>query len=69
MNEAVRVGVSVPSSSTTRTVAAAPGSGRTPEYYVDAEEAAKFLGGIHRRKVLQMARDGIIPAHALGDGR
>jgi excisionase family DNA binding protein len=41
---------------------------RTLEYYVDAGESGKFLG-IHRRTVLQMARDGIIPAHPLGDGQ
>jgi excisionase family DNA binding protein len=68
MNEAVKVGASARSSSTARTVTAAPASGRTPEYYVDAGEAAKFLD-IHRRTVLQMARNGIIPAHPLGDGR
>jgi excisionase family DNA binding protein len=59
MNEAVRVGASV---------TAAPASVRTPEYYVDAVEAAKFLH-INRRTVLQMARNAIIPAHPLGDGR
>jgi hypothetical protein len=30
------------------------------EYYVDAGEAAKFLG-IHRRTALQMARDAVLP--------
>jgi excisionase family DNA binding protein len=68
MNEAVRVGALARSSSTASPVTAAPASRRAPEYYVDAGEAAKFLG-IHRRTVLQMARDGIIPAHPLGDGR
>jgi len=38
------------------------------EYYVDAGEAAKFLG-IHRRTALQMARDAVLPAHPLGEGR
>ena len=37
------------------------------EYFVDAAEAAKFLG-LNRRTVLKMARDGNIPAHPLGDG-
>src|SRR5215813_11788096 len=37
------------------------------EYFVDAAEAARFLG-IHQRTVLRMARDGKIPAHPLGDG-
>jgi excisionase family DNA binding protein len=68
MNEAVKVGASARSSSTARTVTAASASGRTPEYYEDAEEGAKFLR-IERRTLLQMARDGIIPAHPLGDGR
>jgi excisionase family DNA binding protein len=68
MNEAVRVGALDRSSRTASTVTAAPASSRTPEYYVDAREAAKFLG-IHRRTVLQMARDDSIPAHPLGDGR
>ena len=39
---------------------------RFPEYYVDAGEGAKFLG-IHRRTVLQMARDSVLPAHPLGE--
>jgi excisionase family DNA binding protein len=68
MNEAVKVSAPARSSSAARTVTAAPASGRTLEYYVDAEEAAKFLD-IHRRTVLQMARDGIIPGHPLGNGR
>lgn len=38
------------------------------EYYVDASEAAKFLG-VCRRSALKMARDGTIPAHPLGDGQ
>jgi excisionase family DNA binding protein len=68
MNEAVKVGASAPSSSTARTVTAASASARTPEYYEDAEEGAKFLR-IERRTLLRMARDGVIPAHPLGDGR
>jgi hypothetical protein len=62
MNETVKVGAYARPSSTARTETAVPAPGRTPEYYVDAEEAAKFLD-IHRRTVLHMARDGIIPAH------
>jgi excisionase family DNA binding protein len=46
---------------------AAPALRRFPEYYVDAGEGAKFLG-IHRRTVLQMARDSVLPAHPLGEG-
>ena len=34
------------------------------EYFVDADEAARFLK-LDRRTVLQWARDGRIPAHPL----
>lgn len=34
---------------------------------VDAEAAAEFLGA-STKHVLRMARDGKIPAHAIGDG-
>jgi excisionase family DNA binding protein len=37
------------------------------EHYVGAAEAAKFLS-ITRRTLLQMARDGVVPAHPLGNG-
>ena len=37
------------------------------EYFVDAAVAAKFLG-LNRRTVLKMARDGVLPAHPLGEG-
>ena len=65
MNEAVKT--SAPPRSSNRILTAAPATGWSTEYYVDAGEAGKFLG-IHRRTVLQMARDGVIPAHPLGDG-
>jgi excisionase family DNA binding protein len=68
MNETVRVGAPAPSSSAASTVAAAPISRLIPEYYVDAGEAAKFLR-ICRRAALQMAREGVIPAHPLGNGK
>lgn len=38
------------------------------ELYVDATEGAKFLS-IHPRTLLRMARDGVVPAHPLGDGQ
>ena len=38
------------------------------EHYVGAQEAAQFLS-VHRRTLLQMARDGIVPAHPIGDGQ
>jgi excisionase family DNA binding protein len=37
------------------------------EYFVDATEAAAFLG-INRRTLMKMAREGLLPAHPLGDG-
>jgi excisionase family DNA binding protein len=68
MNEPVTTSAPPRSTNTTRIVTVAPATGWSAEYYVDAEEAGKFLG-IHRRTVLQMARDAVIPAHPLGDGR
>lgn len=41
---------------------AAPNS--SPEYFVDGDTAALFLG-ITRRTLLQKVRDGKIPGHAL----
>lgn len=38
-----------------------------PERFVDADEAAKFLS-LPRRRVLDLARTGKLPAHAIGDG-
>jgi len=38
-----------------------------PEYFVDAVDASRFLA-LHPRTVLEMARQGSIPAHPLGDG-
>jgi excisionase family DNA binding protein len=37
------------------------------EYFVDAAAAAKFLG-LNRRTLMKMARDGVVPAHPLGEG-
>ncbi len=39
----------------------------TPERFVDANEAAKFLS-LTRRRVLDLARAGILPAHPIGNG-
>ncbi len=39
----------------------------TPEVFVDADEAAKFLF-LRRRRILQLARMGKLPAHPIGDG-
>jgi hypothetical protein len=37
------------------------------EPYVDADRAAEFLS-LTRRRVLEMARGGILPGHPLGEG-
>jgi hypothetical protein len=37
------------------------------ENFVDADEAAKFLS-ITRRRILDLARTGKLPAHPIGDG-
>src|SRR3989442_7472391 len=42
--------------------------GRTHEPFVDADRSAEFLM-ITRRRVLEMARAGEIPAHAMGEGK
>ena len=41
---------------------------REIEPFVDASKAAEFLV-ITRRRVLEMARAGVIPAHAIGEGQ
>jgi Helix-turn-helix domain len=39
----------------------------TPEHFVDADEAAKFLS-LTRRCVLDLARAGKLPCYPIGDG-
>jgi len=39
----------------------------TPEHFVDADEAAKFLS-LTRRRVLDLARMGQLPSHPIGHG-
>jgi excisionase family DNA binding protein len=39
----------------------------TPERFVDADEAAKFLS-LTRRRVLELARARKLPGHPIGDG-
>jgi excisionase family DNA binding protein len=39
----------------------------TPERFVDADQAAKFLS-LSRRRVLDLARAGKLPGHPVGDG-
>ena len=42
-------------------------SPETPEHFVDAAEAAKFLF-LTRRRILELARAGKLPGHPIGDG-
>jgi len=37
------------------------------EQFVDADEAAKFLS-LNRRRILELARAGRLPAHPIGEG-
>jgi hypothetical protein len=39
----------------------------TPERFVDADEAARFLS-FTRRRVLDLARAGLLPGHPVGNG-
>jgi hypothetical protein len=39
----------------------------TLECFVDADEAGKFLS-LNRRRILELARAGKLPAHPIGDG-
>jgi excisionase family DNA binding protein len=39
----------------------------TPERFIDADEAAKFLS-LTRRRVLDLARARKLPGHFIGDG-
>lgn len=41
---------------------------QTLEGFVDADEAATFLS-VTRRRILELARAGEIPAHPLGSGK
>src|SRR5690349_8001430 len=38
-------------------------------HYLDAEQAASFLGGLNSRTVTRWAREGYIPAYPLGEGK
>ena len=37
------------------------------EHFVDADEAARFLS-LKRRRILELARAGKLPAHPIGEG-
>ena len=49
------------------TVDSTPDDRGKPEPYVDADMAAAFLS-LRRRRVLELARRDLIPAHPLGEG-
>jgi len=38
-----------------------------PEPYIDPQEAARFLS-ISAKTLTRLARQGLVPAHAIGDG-
>jgi hypothetical protein len=40
---------------------------QTPEGFVDADEAARFLS-LTRRRILELARAHRLPGHPIGDG-
>ena len=40
---------------------------QTPEGFVDADEAGKFLS-LNRRRILELARARKLPGHPIGDG-
>ena len=66
MNERSKADASGRSSQTANTTAAT-NAAKAPEPFVDAEEAARFLS-LRPRRVLELARKSIIPAHPLGEG-
>lgn len=41
--------------------------GTRVERFVDSDEAARFIG-LNSKTLQRLARQGVIPAHALGDG-
>jgi len=42
-------------------------AGFTDEQFVDGQQAADFLG-LQRKTLLNLARQGFVPAHPIGDG-
>jgi hypothetical protein len=40
----------------------------TPRF-LDAEQAAAFLGGLNSRTVTRFAREGYLPAYPIGEGK
>src|SRR5690349_4460579 len=45
-----------------------PNSFQQPEPFVDAEKAGEFLS-LRPRRVLELAREGLIPAYPIGAGK
>ena len=41
----------------------------TPRRFLDADGAARFLGGINIRTVTRWAREGYLPAYPIGEGK
>lgn len=37
--------------------------------FLNAEQAAQFLGGLHIRTVTRWAREGYLPAYPIGEGK
>ena len=66
MNETARMDALGQSSQTASTKAGG-NTLKTPEPFVDAQEAGRFLS-LRPRRVLELARKGVIPAHPIGEG-
>lgn len=41
----------------------------TSSRFLDAEQAAVFLGGLNSRTVTRWAREGYLPAYPIGEGK
>ena len=40
-----------------------------PRKFLNAEEAAEYLGGMNSRTVVRWAREGYLPAYPIGEGK
>ena len=43
--------------------------GTSVSRFLNAEEAAEFLGGLNARTVVRWAREGYLPAFPIGEGK
>jgi hypothetical protein len=41
----------------------------TSTSFLNAEQAAQFLGGLNSRTVIRWAREGYLPAYPIGEGK